>query len=262
VAIITPPWITDLLDSMSKSRHNKDTLFAEPLMNVEGFRFDESVAAVFTDMIQRSVPGYGTILSMIGDMAERFAQDNSRCYDLGCSLGAATLAMRHFIKADNCQIIGIDNSSAMVARCQEAIAKDTGHIPVEIRHQDIQQVEIEDASIVVLNFTLQFLEPNERQALINRIYQGLKPGGILLLSEKIEFEIDAHQQLMTTLYHNFKRANGYSDMEISQKRSALENVLITDSLDTHRARLCDAGFSSADVWFQCFTFASLIAIKA
>ena len=246
---------------MSKPPRNKDTLFAEPLMNVEGFRFDDAVASVFTDMIQRSVPGYGTILSMIGDMAERFAQDNSHCYDLGCSLGAATLAMRHFIRADNCKIIGIDNSSAMVARCQEVIQQDRATIPVEIKQQDIQEVDIENASIVVLNFTLQFIEPKARQALINKIYQGLKPGGILLLSEKIEFADDTHQQLMTTLYHNFKRANGYSDMEISQKRSALENVLITDSLDTHRSRLCNAGFTSADVWFQCFTFASLIAIK-
>jgi len=230
-------------------------------MDIEGFKFDESVAEVFTDMIQRSVPGYGTILSMIGDMAARFAQNDSRCYDLGCSLGAATLAMRHRIQADNCQIIGIDNSTAMVTRCQENIKKDAGTVPVVIEQQDIQQVEIKDASMVVLNFTLQFVEPDARQILINRIYNGLKPGGILLLSEKIEFADDTHQQLMTTLYHNFKRANGYSDMEISQKRSALENVLITDSLDTHRSRLCNAGFTSADVWFQCFTFASLIAIK-
>lgn len=245
-----------------KSPNNKDTLFAEPLLNIEGFRFDENVAEVFNDMIQRSVPGYGTILSMIGDMAARFVQDNSRCYDLGCSLGAATLAMRHHIQAKNCQIIGIDNSAAMVARCQANIEKDTSKIAVEINQQDIQNIDINNASMVVLNFTLQFIEPKERQALINRIYDGLNPGGILLLSEKIEFEDDDHQHLMTTLYHNFKRANGYSDMEISQKRSALENVLITDSLDTHRNRLCAAGFTSADVWFQCFTFASIIAIKA
>lgn len=242
--------------------HNRDTLFAEPLLTVEGFCFDENVANVFTDMIQRSVPGYGTILSMIGDMAERFAQDNSTCYDLGCSLGAATLAMRHRIKATDCNIIAVDNSAAMVSRCQQAIEQDLSPIAVDIKHQDIQSTLIDNASMVVLNFTLQFIEPKDRQALIDRIYNGLKPGGILLLSEKIEFTDTDHQTLMTSLYHHFKRANGYSDMEIAQKRTALENVLITDSLDMHKQRLKAAGFRSADVWFQCFTFASMIAIKA
>jgi len=247
---------------MPNTQHPKDTLFAEPLLAVKGFRFDEKVADVFTDMIQRSVPGYGTILSMIGDIAERFVQDDSICYDLGCSLGAATLAMRHRIKAKHCRVVGIDNSAAMVSRCRKTIARDSAQVPVEITQQDIQEADINNASMVVLNFTLQFLDPSQRQTLINRIYAGLKPGGILLLSEKIEFTDTDHQQLMTTLYHNFKRANGYSDMEIAQKRTALENVLITDSLDTHRTRLKTAGFASADVWFQCFSFASMIAIKS
>ena len=238
----------------------KDTLFAEPLFTVQGFRFDEHVARVFNDMIQRSVPGYGTILSMIGDMAERFVQDGSTCYDLGCSLGAASLAMQSRIRAKNCHIIALDNSAAMAARCKQATSNDYP-VKVVVKQQDINDTPIENASMVVLNFTLQFLNPEDRQSLINRIYQGLRPGGVLLLSEKIEFDERHHQELMTTLYHNFKRANGYSDLEIAQKRTALENVLITDSLATHKTRLNTAGFTSADVWFQCFTFASMIAIK-
>ncbi|ODS23722.1 carboxy-S-adenosyl-L-methionine synthase CmoA [Candidatus Endobugula sertula] len=238
-----------------------DTLFAKPMGQVSPFCFDDKVASVFADMIKRSVPGYSAILSMIGDICERYAQPDSHCYDLGCSLGAATLAMRHGIKSDRCRIISIDNSQAMIDRCQKIIDADEQTVPVDIYCKDIQCVPIEKASVVVLNFTLQFIELVKRQALIQRIYDGLLPGGILLLSEKIHFDNEPHQNLMTELYHNFKRVNGYSDLEIAQKRTALEKVLRSDSMDTHRRRLQDCGFTSADIWFQCFTFCSFIAIK-
>lgn len=238
-----------------------DNIFSEPMGQVARFCFDESVANVFPDMIQRSVPGYNAILSMIGDMAERYVQADSLCYDLGCSLGAATLAIRHGIKANNCRIIGIDNSQAMVQRCNTIMAADDKDIPVDIHCGDIQTTEINNASMVVLNFTLQFIEPAARQQILQNIYDGLRPGGILILSEKVHFDNEPHQTLMTDLYHNFKRLNGYSDLEIAQKRSALENVLRSDDINTHRERLSQCGFSSADVWFQCFSFCSLIAIK-
>jgi tRNA (cmo5U34)-methyltransferase len=239
----------------------QDSIFAEPMGQVARFCFDGSVANVFPDMIQRSVPGYSAILSMIGDISERYAQEDSYCYDLGCSLGAATLAMRHGIKANNCKIISIDNSEAMVERCRGIIDADERDIPVDIQCADLSAIPIQKASIVVLNFTLQFIKPEVRQTLLQTIYDGLLPGGILILSEKVHFDNAPHQTLMTELYHNFKRVNGYSDLEISQKRTALENVLRSDSIDTHRQRLRNCGFSSADLWFQCFTFCSLIAIK-
>lgn len=238
-----------------------DQIFAEPLANIAGFKFDQKVVDVFPDMIKRSVPGYATTISMIGDLAQRYAQSNSFCYDLGCSLGAATLAMRHHIRASNCEIIAIDNSAAMIDRCRQVMAADSSELAVDLRCQDLQDCQIEQASVVVLNFTLQFIPKQERSQLIRNIYQGLLPGGVLILSEKVQFENPAHQELMVELHHNFKRANGYSDLEIAQKRSAIENVLIPETLDVHKERLSDAGFSSADVWFQCFNFASLIAIK-
>ncbi len=238
-----------------------DQIFAEPLANIAGFKFDQKVVDVFPDMIKRSVPGYATTISMIGDLAQRYAQSNSFCYDLGCSLGAATLAMRHHIRASNCEIIAIDNSEAMIDRCRQVMAADSSELAVNLRCQDLQDCQIEKASVVVLNFTLQFIPKQERSQLIHNIYQGLLPGGVLILSEKVQFENPAHQELMVELHHNFKRANGYSDLEIAQKRSAIENVLIPETLDVHKERLSDAGFSSADVWFQCFNFASLIAIK-
>lgn len=243
--------------------HNtqQDTLYANPLAQVSQFSFDQSVVDVFPDMIKRSVPGYATIINMIGNLAERYAQPNSACYDLGCSLGAATLSMRHRIQAANCKIIGIDNSAAMIARCQQVIAADSGEIAVELLQGNIQDTDIKSASIAVLNFTLQFIPVDERLSVLRKIHEGLLPNGVLILSEKVCFDDEPHQHLMTELHHNFKRANGYSDLEIAQKRTAIENYLVPETLDVHRQRLRHAGFQSVDVWFQCFNFASLIAIK-
>lgn len=238
-----------------------DNIYANPLGDLSDFRFDQDVVEVFPDMIKRSVPGYATIVGMIGNLAERYAQSGSYCYDLGCSLGAATLAMRHRVKAADCKIIGIDNSSAMIERCNKVIAADSGELPVELICSDLQAVDIRNASVVVLNFTLQFINVHERCDILKTIYRGLRPGGVLILSEKVAFEDAPHHDLMIELHHNFKRANGYSDLEIAQKRSAIENVLIPETLEAHRERLKKAGFGSSDVWFQCFNFASMIAIK-
>lgn len=240
---------------------NPDTIYANPLTEVSRFAFDQPVVDVFPDMIKRSVPGYATIINMIGNLAERYVKANSQCYDLGCSLGAATLAMRHRIQAADCKIIGVDNSAAMIARCQQIIAADSGEIPVELIEAQIQDVALHNASMAVLNFTLQFISVDERLNTLRSICAGLNPGGVLIISEKVAFDDEPHQQLMIELHHNFKRANGYSDLEIAQKRAAIENYLIPESLDAHRQRLRQAGFTSVDVWFQCFNFASLIAIK-
>lgn len=242
-------------------KHKSDDIFAQPFNEVAAFSFDQTVANVFPDMIKRSVPGYAAIISMIGNLAERYAQAGSQCYDLGCSLGAATLAMRHRIQAANCKIIGIDNSKAMIERCQQVIDADSGEVEVELVCGDLQNVSLEDASVVVLNFTLQFIPPEQRCQILQSIYNALRPGGVLILSEKVVFADQPHNELMIELYHNFKRANGYSDLEIAQKRTALENVLIPETLEAHRVRLKASGFNSCDVWFQCFNFASLIAIK-
>ncbi|MCC6295794.1 MAG: carboxy-S-adenosyl-L-methionine synthase CmoA [Pseudomonadales bacterium] len=236
-----------------------DRLFAKPLAEIAGFRFDHRVVEVFPDMIRRSVPGYETIVAMTGTLAERYAQPGTRCYDLGCSLGASTLALRQGIGARDCTIVAADNAPAMIERCRAVLAADAGAAPVELCAADIRELDIADASVVVLNFTLQFIAPAERAALIGRIRAGLVPGGVLVLSEKIAFADAALDALMIDLHHAFKRAHGYSELEIAQKRAALEAVLIPETLDVHRARLRDAGFAAADVWFQCFNFASLLA---
>ncbi len=240
----------------------QDAIYATALDEIIDFRFDERVVDVFPDMIQRSVPGYATMISSIGVLAAKYAQANSHCYDLGCSLGAVSLAMRQRIRQPDCDIIAVDNSPAMIERGQQLLASDTSStVPVKMLCADIQDVIIEKASIVVLNFTLQFIPLAERPALIKRIYQGLKPGGILILSEKMAFGEPERERFHVESHHEFKRANGYSDLEISQKRTALENVLIPETLACHQQRLKNAGFDFSDIWFQCFNFASLVAVK-
>ncbi|MFV8818053.1 carboxy-S-adenosyl-L-methionine synthase CmoA [Haliea sp. E17] len=243
---------------MSDSR---DTIYANPLQTAGLFSFDARVAEVFPDMIQRSVPGYTNIVAMTGLLAQRFATPGSNLYDLGCSLGASSLAMRRNIDSDDCRIIGVDNSPAMLARCREIVDADDTATPVELLCADLADVAIENASVVVLNFTLQFVPQGQRNAVIERIYQGLRPGGILVLSEKVVFENPHLDALNIELHHEFKRANGYSDLEIAQKRAALENVLVPESLAHHKQRMQGAGFGACDVWFQCFNFASMIALK-
>jgi tRNA (cmo5U34)-methyltransferase len=243
------------------SSKQQDQIYATPQEFVDTFVFDGDVADVFSDMIERSVPGYQTTISTIGVLAARFATPGSRCYDLGCSLGAATLAMRHSIAHDDCSIIAVDNSPAMVSRCRKTIERDHSRIPVEVLEADLRNIEIENASVVIMNFTLQFIDPNDRQSIIDKVYAGLKPGGLFVLSEKVVFSDPQVDQLHIEMHHAFKRSMGYSDLEIAQKRTALENILIPDTLGIHRRRLETAGFSSSDVWFQCFNFASLLALK-
>ena len=249
-----------------KSSHaNTDRVFATERLPT-AFAFDDQVASVFEDMINRSVPGYSTIISMIGVLAERYCGAGSTIYDLGASLGGASFAVAQQLPHDDYRIIAIDNSEAMTSRLSAKLAalgeigsKETSRI--ECRHEDLRDSKIEDASMVILNFTLQFIEPAAREALMRKIYDGMRPGGLLVISEKIQFPDPALNELFIDLYHRSKETQGYSKLEISQKRAALENVLIPETLAAHRERLNGAGFHSVDTWFQCFNFASMVAFK-
>lgn len=243
------------------SRPDKDLIFSNKHSQVKDFTFDAQVVEVFPDMISRSVPGYTTIIETIGQLSRQYVTDDSTVFDLGCSLGAATLAVRQSVSAKKCKIIGVDNSPAMVERCKMHVNAFKGDIPVEIIEDNILNVDITNASMVILNFTLQFIEPEHRQKLLSSIASGLKPGGILVLSEKISANNDTGNKLLVDLHHNFKRANGYSELEIAQKRTALEKVMLVDDLDTHLSRLKNVGFSTVTPWFQCFNFFSLVAVK-
>lgn len=239
----------------------KDSIYANPLGEVDAFKFDGNVVDVFPDMIERSVPGYQAIISAIGLLAGRFARPHTVCYDLGCSLGAATFSMRNRITASHCRIVAVDNSEAMIIRFKKILEKSSSGPDVDVVYSDIRDIEVKNASVVVVNFTLQFIPIEDRLALLTKIYRGLLPGGLLILSEKLSFDDPRQQDLHTEMHHEFKKAQGYSDLEISQKRTALENVLVPETFGQHQQRLQEAGFSSAEVWFQYFNFASIIALK-
>lgn len=241
---------------------SKDLIYSQPHQKVDDFQFDQQVVEVFPDMIQRSVPGYSTIVDNIGLLAQRFAKDNTRIYDLGCSLGAATLSMRRYLAGKSVAITAIDYSQAMVTRCDTHLSAFKSDIPVTVLQQDITESEISNASVIAMNFTLQFIAPEKRQALLQKIYNGLVPGGILILSEKVSIGQSTGNESLIDLHHEFKRRNGYSELEISQKRAALENVMKLDPLSGHLNRLTEVGFSEALTWFQCFNFTSMLAIKA
>jgi len=241
-------------------KNQKDTVYSQPLEKIGEFRFDGQVADVFENMIQRSVPGYSLLLEMIGVLTNRYAQPATNCYDLGCSLGASTLKIRQNLPAD-CTVIGIDNSEAMVSRCRHNMQRDHSQAIATIRLENIEDSAIENASVVVMNFTLQFIADDKRADILKRIAKGLRPGGILILAEKIHFENASRQQLMTDLHNDFKTYQGYSDLEIAQKRTSLENVLIPNSIDQHIARLKGAGFSTTELCVRCLNFAAFLAIK-
>ena len=242
-------------------RMQRDRLYATFNPQLATFRFDEQVVEVFDDMIERSVPGYRTILAMLTPLAARYATPQSHIYDLGCSLGASSAALLQGIKTPSCKLIAVDNSTAMIERCKKRLSPIDTETAIEIVCADLQDLPIEKASMVVLNFTLQFIQPSARTELLSSIARGMKPGGVLVLSEKIAFENLHMQEKMRELHEDFKRFNGYSDMEISQKRSALEHVLIPETLETHHHRLCEAGFKQVETWFQSLNFCSMLAFS-
>ncbi len=231
----------------------------------EPFRFDERVARVFPDMLRRSIPGYAASLEAIGSLASRYVRPGTNCYDLGCSLGAATLAMRQGIREPGCRIVAVDTAPAMIARCEEIMAEDDRlygrETEVDVVDDDIRNIEFVNASMVVLNYTLQFVEPADRDALIERIHAGLNEGGLLVLSEKVVDENPQMEKLLVDLHHEHKRRNNYSALEIARKRAALENVLVPETVAAHHARLRKAGFSNTAVWLRYFNFVSIIAIR-
>ncbi len=239
----------------------KDTLYKAVGDPVKPFEFNQRVAEVFPDMIERSVPGYPLTIAMLGVIASEYAQQYSNIYDLGCSLGAASEAIQQGLTIKECNIIAIDNSQAMIDSCRKTASQAEQKNKINFELGDVLQTKIENASLVVMNFTLQFIPVDKRDSLIKKIYQGLLPGGIFILSEKIVFDDDAENNTMSELHLHMKEMNGYDLLEIANKRDALEKVLIPETISTHLQRLNKAGFSKAFVWLKCFNFVSFIAIK-
>lgn len=238
----------------------KDTLFKKSTAPGK-FEFNEQVVRVFDDMLERSVPFYKECQQMVVDLALHFAQKGSAIFDLGCSTGTLLHDLvRAIPEKQKIRFVGLDNSSAML---NKARGKLKGHLKrCELVEADLEgDFELSDASVVIMNYTLQFIPPRRRAAMLNKIYQGLRPGGGLILIEKVRGESDGLNDLFIDRYHSYKRNQGYSKLEIAKKREALENVLIPLKPGKNRDLLTAAGFRQVDVFFKWFNFAGFIAAK-
>jgi tRNA (cmo5U34)-methyltransferase len=239
----------------------KDSLFSDKKSAVDDFQFTEKVAEVFDDMLGRSVPFYGETIAMAAQLLAKFLKPGSRVYDLGCSTGNTLIELSRRLADLHLHFIGIDNSTAMI---HKAILKAEMYSKLDCLNfdvGDIFSVPLIDPAAVVMNYTLQFIRPMHRQDFIKKIYTALPAGGVLIISEKSVHHDPLFNRTYIQLYLDFKRQQGYSEIEISQKREALENVLIPFSDEENIAIMRQAGFPHVDKFFQWFNFSSFVAVK-
>ncbi len=240
---------------------HKDKVFKEEIPKTSDFKFGTAVASVFDDMVNRSVPFYGEIQRMMAEQAADYVMPGTDIYDLGCATGTTLIGMNTSIPED-IRFIGIDDSNEMLAKCQSKLTEAGLKRPVELRVADLNEsLEISNASLVILCLTLQFVRPINRKKLLKDIFDGLHSGGALIVVEKILTEDSVFNRDFINHYLNYKRRNDYSDMEISQKREALENVLIPYKLSENITLLKIAGFAHSEVFFKWYNFVGLIAVK-
>jgi tRNA (cmo5U34)-methyltransferase len=239
----------------------RDTIYSTPKTPIVPFEFNADVADVFDDMILRSVPMYGEIIRRQAQLIEPCCRPGTRIYDLGCSTGNLATALCDRTAPGTFHLVAVDSSRPMLDIFQKRLEERGRSADITAECRDIRRADLAQARVVVVNFTLQFIPPVDRDDLLKRIYNALVPGGMLLFSEKIIHPNPVLSDLQVALYYRFKRENGYSDLEISQKREALETVLVPETMETHHDRLCRCGFSGIDAWLKWFNFCSWIAIK-
>jgi tRNA (cmo5U34)-methyltransferase len=238
-----------------------DQFFAEE-MSAKDFVFDERVANVFDDMVSRSVPMYGETMSAALQLAANFVEPETNIYDIGSATGTLLLAFDKMLGDCDVNLVGIDNSEAMVKQAQEKMRKTQQEERVELVVGDMEQpMGLENASVIFMNYTLQFIRPLHREAVVRQIYEGLNDNGCLILVEKVLGNDSLFNRLYIELYYKYKSRVGYSDQEIKQKREALENVLIPYRIDENIELLKRCGFSTTDIFFKWYNFAGIVAVK-
>ena len=242
---------------------DKDQLFAESRSRNEDFTFGKDTAAVFDDMLDRSVPFYSEIQRMIGELAADFAMDGSAIYDLGCSTANTFLAVGAMLRPElDVRFVGLDSSEDMISKADQKLTATRFPWPYALKHLDLNDgLQMENASVALMVLTLQFVRPLNRESLISSVYRGLNHNGCFLLVEKVLGEHSTFNRLFINHYYEMKRRKGYSDLEIAQKREALENVLIPYRLEENKRLLRHVGFQHVDVFFKWYNFCGIIAIK-
>jgi tRNA (cmo5U34)-methyltransferase len=239
----------------------KDTIYSEKKDNIPPFEFNEDVAQVFDDMLQRSVPLYRETVQRQAQMTVKYYQKGTRIYDLGCSNGNYGMQLLFEMRGREFEMIAVDNSESMLLAYKKRLEDKIKNKNIKLECKNIQDVKIKNASVVIINLTLQFLPIELRERLIKNIHGSLLPNGVLLITEKIIHKEKEFAALHQEFYCRFKKENGYSDLEISQKRDALENILISETIEDHLRRFKDAGFKKIDVWQKWFNFAAFICRK-
>lgn len=239
---------------------SKDNLFQQGGVEAD-FQFTEQVAEVFDDMLARSVPNYGQVIEMTSQLLARSLAPGDRVYDLGCSTGNTLLQLARRLDHLDLHFLGIDSSPAMVHKATIKAEMYRKKERLAFQVSDITTIALAPAGAILCNYTLQFIRPLQRQEFLARVAGFLRPGGVLILSEKIISHDPVLNRAYIDFYLDFKRAQGYSEIEIAAKREALENVLIPFSIEENRKLLADAGFSSVETFFQWFNFVSFVAIK-
>jgi len=232
----------------------KDKVFAKPIQ--KQFEFDEEVASVFDDMLNRSVPFYQENLKLQIEILKEFLKENDLVIDLGSSTGTFLIELA---KKKPLKLIGIDNSEAMINRAKQK-AKAFG-VKIDFLQEDFLDFSFPKSNSIVANYTIQFVRPLKREKLIKKIYSSLKRNGIFLMSEKLITENKKLNKIMIDIYYNYKKEKGYSEFEIAQKREALENVLIPYSMQENIEMLKNTGFKNIEVIFRWNNFATFIAFK-
>ena len=239
----------------------KDEVYRDNHEAVADFTFGEKVVSVFDDMVGRSVPFYDEMQRMVTEMATDFATPGSNVYDLGCSTGTTILNLAPHVPED-VTFIGVDNSHEMLNRCEAKLKEHNFKGHHKLLYADLNEgMMIENASMVLMVLSLQFVRPLYRDRLIGQIYSGMKENGCLILVEKFLGEDSLFNRLFIRYYYDMKKRNGYSDMEIAQKREALENVLIPYKPLENREMLLRAGFRYTDSFFKWYNFGGIIAVK-
>ncbi|MBM9537223.1 carboxy-S-adenosyl-L-methionine synthase CmoA [Desulfobulbus alkaliphilus] len=238
----------------------EDNLYAAGRVD-QDFSFNDRVAEVFDDMLERSIPFYRTVMDCMAQLLVNRLPEGATLYDLGSSTGTTLLELTRRMTAKKVHYIGIDNAPAMVAKARQKSAQYGKSEMLQFRLDDITRCPLPDASAIICNYTMQFLRPMTRQVFIERLYRELSAGGILILSEKTIAAAGRLNRDFIEQYHAFKMKQGYSELEISAKREALENVLVPFSVDENIAMLRHAGFEEIEIFFKWFNFTSMVALK-
>lgn len=233
----------------------RDDLFDAPIERA--FAFDETVAAVFDDMVARSVPFYKENMQLQLDLLRKYLKPGMRIVDLGSSTGTFLIALAAY--SPGLRMVGIDNAGPMVALARKkAQAMDAD---ITFVCDDLLTCDLGRADVMAANYTLQFIRPPQRRKAVEKIAASLNPGGLLVCSEKVVFENGWLNKQVIDIYYDYKRAQGYSQTQIMQKREALENVLVPYTIEENVALFKEAGFTGVETLFQWANFVTLVAVR-